>query len=58
MTIDNAKDFFLYCTLVNYAILIVWSIGFRVWHDEHYSLTRAWFPSISREQYLLERIKT
>ena len=51
MTIDQATRFFLYCTLINYGVLILWCLVFRVAHEWHYRVTRSWFPNLGVEQY-------
>ena len=51
MTIDAARQGFLYCTLINYGILILWCVVFRAGHDWHYRITKTWAPTLTREQY-------
>jgi hypothetical protein len=51
MNIETAKSFFLWCTIINYGVLLLWSGVFLFAHDWHYGLTAYWFRSVSGEQY-------
>ena len=50
MTIDTARGFFLSCTLINYAILLLWALPFMFWRDGLYRLWGRWFR-LSPEQF-------
>ncbi len=50
MTIDRVRRFLLWCTLINYAIIIIWFLLFVLAHDSLYLLHSAWFR-ISVEQF-------
>ncbi|MDR2219233.1 MAG: hypothetical protein LBE24_01480 [Methylobacillus sp.] len=43
MSIPELKQFFLYCTLFNYAVLMIWFIAFMVARDGLRSLHTRWF---------------
>lgn len=51
MNIEIAKSFFLWCTIINYGVLLLWSGVFLFAHDWHYRLTTRWFRKLSVEQY-------
>jgi hypothetical protein len=51
MNIETAKSFFLWCTIINYTVLLVWFLVFRSAHDWHYRLTTRWFHKLPVEQY-------
>ena len=51
MNIETVKRFFLWCTVINYGLLLLWSAVFLLAHDWHYGLTTFWFRSVSTEQY-------
>ena len=46
----NLERFFLWCTVIDYAILLVWCIVFKFAHNVHYAITRKWF-AVSVERY-------
>ena len=50
MDIGSVQRFFLWCTLIDYAILLVWCLVFKFAHGLHYNLTRRWFD-VSPERY-------
>jgi hypothetical protein len=50
MTLDLTRNFLGWCTILNYVILIVWCLVFKLGHDWHYGITKRWFP-ISEEEY-------
>lgn len=50
MTMDEWKEFLLYCFALNYGMLILWGLLFWFWHDGMYLLHRKWFK-ISEEQF-------
>ncbi len=43
MLLQDLKPFLLYCTLINYTILLVWFAAFTFAHDVVYRLHRRWF---------------
>ncbi|MCP1623398.1 DUF6868 family protein [Pseudomonas nitroreducens] len=43
MLLQDLKPFLLYCTLINYAILLIWFAAFTLAHDFVYRLHRRWF---------------
>jgi len=51
MNIETITRFFLWCTIINYGVLILWSLVFLLGHDLHYRLTKRWFRTMSVEQY-------
>src|SRR5204862_1729172 len=51
MNFELLKSFFLWCTLINYGILLVWAIVFIFAHDWHFRLVTLWFRKLSVEQY-------
>ena len=50
MTIERLTDFFLWCTLINGAMLILWTLSSMFLSDTVYRLHNRWF-SMSREQH-------
>lgn len=42
MLLQDLKPFLLYCTLINYAILLVWFAAFVLAHDFVYRLHSRW----------------
>jgi len=43
MLLQDFKPFLLYCTLINYAVLLVWFAAFSLAHDFVYRLHSRWF---------------
>jgi hypothetical protein len=43
MTIESMRSFFLWCTVVNYAILLVWFLVFAFARDEIRRIHVRWF---------------
>ncbi|MCZ6837109.1 MAG: hypothetical protein O7G85_15145 [Planctomycetota bacterium] len=43
MTVEYAKEVLLWCTLINFGVLIVWWLGFMLAHDWIYHLHTKWF---------------
>jgi hypothetical protein len=43
MSIDAARDFFLWCTIINYAILLVWFLLFVSARDWMHRFHGRWF---------------
>jgi hypothetical protein len=50
MTLDAARDLLLWCTVINYAVLLVWFLAFRFAHGWMYGLHGRWFR-LSPEQF-------
>lgn len=43
MSIKFVCDFLLWCLVVNYAVLLLWFLVFRLAHDGLYRLHTSWF---------------
>ncbi len=50
MSIETARDVLLWCTVINYAVLLWWFVLFRVAHDRLQRLHGRWFR-LSPEQF-------
>ena len=50
MTIETARSFFLWCSVINYGILVAWSMLILLWRERLYRLWGRWFP-LPREQF-------
>lgn len=50
MNIETIRSFLLWCSLVNYAVLLVWFLVFIAAHDFIYRLHGKWFR-LSVEQF-------
>jgi hypothetical protein len=50
MNIELARGFFLWCSVINYALLIIWAVPFTLWRDRLYGLWGRWFR-VSSEQF-------
>jgi hypothetical protein len=50
MSIDRLLRFLLWCTVINYAVILIWFLFFIVAHDSIYLLHSAWFR-ISVQQF-------
>lgn len=50
MNIETARSFFLWCTVINYGVLLLWVLFFMFAHDWHYRLTNR-FLKASVETY-------
>lgn len=50
MSIEVTRNFLLWCTIINYGILLVWFLFFTNAHDWMYGLHSRWFR-LSREQF-------
>ena len=50
MTMDMIRKAFLWCTLINYGILLVWFLFFILAHDWMYQFHGTWFH-FSVEQF-------
>jgi hypothetical protein len=49
MTIETARNFFLWCTVIDYGVLLVWFLVFVFAHDWIQRIHTRWFH-LSREQ--------
>jgi hypothetical protein len=50
MSIEVTRSFLLWCTVINYGILLVWFLVFALAHDEIQRLHGRWFR-LSHEQF-------
>jgi hypothetical protein len=50
MTIETARSFFFWCTVINYAILVLWSVLAIVFRDGFYRLLCRFFR-LSKDQF-------
>ena len=50
MTIEFARTFFLWCTVVNWVLLMVWFLAFALAHDWLHRMHGRWYR-LSREQF-------
>ena len=50
MTINVARQFLLWCTVIDYGVLLVWFLAFALGHDWLHRLHGRWFR-LSREQF-------
>jgi hypothetical protein len=50
MSIDTARGFFLWCSVINYVILLLWALPVMFWRDGLYRLWGRWFR-LSTEQF-------
>ena len=50
MSIEVARNFFLWCTVINYGILVVWFLFFALAHDWIHRIHSMWFR-LSSEQF-------
>lgn len=50
MTPADLKSFLLYCTPINYVVLLIWFAAFSLAHDRLYRLHSRWF-AISVERF-------
>lgn len=50
MDIDRVRRFLLWCTVINYAIILIWFLFFILAHDWMYLLHNSWFH-MSVEQF-------
>jgi hypothetical protein len=44
MTIEMVRSVIGWCAIINYAVLILWFLVFRLAHDWIYRLHSQWFP--------------
>jgi hypothetical protein len=50
MSIEMARGFFLWCSVINYAVLLLWAVPVMFWRDGLYRLWGRWFR-LSPEQF-------
>ena len=50
MTSNVARQFLLWCTVIDYGVLLVWFLAFALGHDWMHRLHGRWFR-LSREQF-------
>jgi hypothetical protein len=50
MSIETLRSFLLACTVINYAILMVWFLAFMMAHDTLHRLHSRWFR-LSADQF-------
>ena len=50
MSIERVRKALLWCTVINYGVLLVWFLVFMLAHDWMYGLHGLWFH-LSREQF-------
>ena len=50
MSMETARSFFLWCSVINYAILLLWAAATTWWRGGLYGLWRCWFK-LSDEQF-------
>jgi len=50
MTLESLREVFMWCTLINYGILMVWFLVFAFAHDWMQALHGRWF-TLRREQF-------
>ena len=43
MNLELARDILLWCTIINYGVLVVWFAAFTLAHDAIYRLHSRWF---------------
>ena len=55
MSIETARSFFLWCSIINYVILLLWSLPLLFWRDRLYRLWGRWYR-LSTEQFDLLNI--
>jgi len=50
MSIEIARGFFFWCSVINYAVLLLWSLPVMFWRDGLHRLWGRWFR-LSTEQF-------
>jgi hypothetical protein len=43
MSIETARSFFLWCSVINYGILVFWAVIVMFWRERVYRLWSRWF---------------
>ena len=49
MSIDVLRNFFLWCAVINYSVLMVWVVLLMSPHDWLYRLWGKWFPLTAQQ---------
>lgn len=52
MELETLREFFMWCTIINLALLLFWTLWFRLAPDLIYRIQRPWIRS-SQEQFNL-----
>lgn len=50
VTINFVRDFFFWCAVVNYSVLLLWFLAFMLAHESLYRLHARWFQ-LSVEEF-------
>lgn len=50
MTLELLRDVFMWCSIVNYSILLLWFLVFAFFHDWMYAFHGKWFK-LSQQQF-------
>lgn len=50
MNIERTREFFLWCAIINYGVLLLWFLAFKFAHNGMFRLHRRWFR-LSEEQF-------
>ncbi len=50
MTLEIARSFFLWCSIINYILLLIWALPVMFWRDGVYRLWGRWFR-LSLDQF-------
>ena len=50
MNLELTRTFLMWCTILDYGVLILWCLLYKLGRDWHYRLTSKWFP-ITIEDY-------
>jgi hypothetical protein len=53
MDIDTFTYFLMWCTILNCALLVLWTIAFRLMPDLVYKSQKIFFPTVTKEQFAL-----
>lgn len=51
MNLEMARSFFLWCTVINYGVLLLWSLLFMGAHDWFYRVSSKWYRLSSVETF-------
>jgi hypothetical protein len=50
MNQETARNFFMWCTVIDYGLLVLWCLVYKFGRGWHYRLTTLWFP-VTQEEY-------
>jgi hypothetical protein len=50
MSVEEVRSFLLWCTVINYGLLLYWFVVFAFAHDRFQRILGIWFP-MSREAF-------